>query len=246
MENKQLLDIAKKAALIASNFLKKSHDSKEVIHDIVRDVKIKGDKESEKLIIDFLTKQTFFSVISEESGFIPNKNENYTWIIDPIDGTLNYSRNIPFSAISIALWNNKNPILGVIKDLNSNDIYSGIVGDGAWLNNKRIKVSFKKNISDSIIATGFPVSSDFSENNLNTLLDFLQKYKKVRLFGAASLSLAYYSCGKVDSYYEKNIKLWDAAAGIAIAKSAGGDIEFTDYNKDFVLSVNAKTNLDEV
>lgn len=246
MKNKQLLNIAKKAALIASNFLQNSLDSKEVLNDLSRDVKIKGDKESEKLIIKFLREQTDFSIISEESGFISSKSENYTWIIDPIDGTLNYSKNIPFSAISIGLWDKKNPILGVIKDLNNNDIYSGIVGDGAWLNNKRIKISCKKNISDSIIATGFPVSTDFSKNNLNVLLDFLQKYKKVRLFGAASLSLAYYSCGKVDSYYENNIKLWDVAAGIAIAKSAGGDIEFTDYDKDFILNVNAKTNLDEV
>ena len=243
METRKLLETAKQAAIEAYNFLKKNRDYQKVLKNLDRDVKIKGDKESEKLIIDFLNKKTNFSIITEESGFLSNSNNKNIWIIDPIDGSLNYSKGIPFSAVSIGLWQDKKPILGVILDLNNKDMYSGIVGVGAWLNNLKINVSYKKSKSASIIATGFPIATNFSSNNLIRLVGLIKDYKKVRLFGAASISLAYYSCGKVDSYFEESIKLWDVAAGIAIAKGAGGLIEFSDYDEDYILNVNAKVNI---
>ena len=213
-------------------------NNQKVEKDLDRDVKIYADRKSEKAIINFLSAQTTFSILAEESGWKENKSD-YIWIIDPIDGSLNFSRDIPLSCISIALWKNNKPVLGVIFDFNHNNLYTGIVGKGAWLNGKEIKVNNINHFSDAILCTGFPVSTDFSAAGISEFVEEIRKYKKVRLLGTAALSLAFVACGKADAYKENNIKLWDVAAGLAIVKSAGGIIEYTTTVNDKVLNVTA-------
>jgi len=244
MDYYELLDIgldAAKSALKIIELEKKSLNK--IDKNLSKDVKIFADIKSEKIIIDYLHKTTNFSILGEESGFI-NKSSEYIWIVDPVDGSVNFSREIPFYSISIGLWKNNIPVLGIIYDLTNNDVYKGIVGQGAWFNEKHIKTSLVKKIENAIICTGFPVSHNFFDAEINSFVQQIKNFKKVRLFGSASLSLAYLAKGSVDAYSEKNIKIWDVAAGIAIVIAAGGSVEFTKYDDSYKMNVIASCHKD--
>ena len=128
-----------KAVKEAYKILSSSKFSSEIINKTDHDVKIQGDLESEKVIINYLTNKTQFKVLSEESYNDVDYKDDYFWIVDPIDGSVNYSRKIPFYAISVGLWKKNEPILGIIYDLSNDDLYTGIVNEGAWLNSKKLK-----------------------------------------------------------------------------------------------------------
>ena len=221
-----LLDIAKKAAIDAADLIKKSKNiiinkSKE------KDIKLQSDLDSENIVIKILKENSGFDIISEEYGFLKGEfNSDLKWIIDPLDGSLNFSRNLPLCCISIALWKDNNPLLRVIFDFNSDLLYSGIVGEGAWCNQTPIKVSDINEKSNSIMCTGFPVYSSFDNESLSNFISNIQDYKKIRLLGSAALSLAFVANGSVEVYKENNIAIWDVAAGLAIVKAAGGKIIF--------------------
>lgn len=209
-------DLAKKTALEVGEFLK-SQTVKKIISQDGKDIKLELDKKSEEIIFEKLTKNFDYSVLSEEIGLTKKIEYNKPyWIVDPIDGTLNFSRNNPTSCISIALWKNKDPIIGVIYDFNRHELFSGYVGEGAWLNKTKLKPQKKKTKSQSILATGFPIYMSIDDKTLKNYMLQFQDYKKVRMIGSAALSLAYVACGRFDSYMENNIKFWDVAAGIAI------------------------------
>jgi myo-inositol-1(or 4)-monophosphatase len=119
-----------------------------------------------------------------------------------------------------------NPKLGVIFDFNSDLLYAGIIGEGAWCNDTLIAVSNESKKSNSIICTGFPVYSSFDDKSISNFISEIQDFKKVRLLGSAALSLAFVASGCIEVYKEKNIAIWDVAAGLAIVKAAGGKIYF--------------------
>ena len=130
-----LLNIAKNAALEAADLLRKSKKNIIINKSEGKDIKLQSDLDSENIVIQILKENSDFDILSEEYGFLKgNSPSNLKWIIDPLDGSLNFSRNLPLCCISIALWDDKNPILGVIFDFNSNLLYSGIIGEGAWCN----------------------------------------------------------------------------------------------------------------
>ena len=225
-----LLDIAKKAAIDAADLIKKS---KNIIINKSKgkDIKLQSDLDSENIVIKILKENSGFDIISEEYGFLKGEfNSDLKWIIDPLDGSLNFSRNLPLCCISIALWKDNNPLLGVIFDFNSDLLYSGIVGEGAWCNQTPIKVSDINEKSNSIMCTGFPVYSSFDNESLSNFISNIQDYKKIRLLGSAALSLAFVANGSVEVYKENNIAIWDVAAGLAIVKAAGGKIYFQFEN----------------
>lgn len=230
---KYLLNIAQQAAVATGKFLVKRSLSATTINSETRwDVKIHADKQSEKRVIDFLQKKTDFSIISEESEAVRGNNKQYTWIIDPLDGTLNYFRGLPICCVSIGLWKVNEPVLGVIYDFNHNEIFSGIAKKGAWCNGKKIEASTINKKDKAVICTGFPISSDFSTKGLFAFSKKIQRYKKIRLIGSAALSIAYVSAGRADVYMEDNIMIWDIAAGIAIAKAAGCKIDIRPGGRD--------------
>lgn len=226
----QEFEQAKKIALEDGEFLN-SQINKRILSQEEKDIKLELDKESERLIINNLEANFDYPILSEEIGLTKKliKNEPY-WIIDPIDGTLNYSRNNPSSCISIAFWVDNTPIFGVIYDFNRNELFSGYVGIGAWLNNVKLKNHNNKEKSQSILATGFPTYMNNDEETLKNFITKIQDYKKIRMIGSAALSLAYVACSRFDSYIEENIKLWDIAAGIAINKAINNQyiIEYLD------------------
>lgn len=238
------LNIAEKAAYAAGSILTKSSGCiKRIRSSCGHDVKISADIQSEKVLLGILRKKTCFPVLSEEKGMmgIANK-EGLVWIIDPLDGSVNFLRGIPLSCISVGLWQNNKPLLGVIYDFNNNELYSGISDKVARCNKKEIRVSRISEKKNAIMCTGFPVCSDFSSKSIGMSIKQVQAYKKVRLLGSAALSLAYVASGRADAYYEKDIMIWDIAAGVALVTGAGGVVWIKPSLKKNSVTVHAYNN----
>ena len=190
-----------------------------------------ADKRTEKILIDELLRaHPDYGILSEEAGEINKKNKNNRWIIDPIDGTSNFLNGIPHFAISIGYEEDDKIKSGLIYDPIKNELFFAEVGNGAFLNNSRIRVSKKKNLINSLIGTGGPKSSSKSKNAI--FQEFVEISKKVetplRKFGSASLDLASVACGRFDGFWQRELSYWDISAGIVIVKEAGGFIDFLD------------------
>jgi len=211
----------------ASVFTKNISKYNQLEENIGREVKIRADRELNDLLFKELRNRSLFNIISEEKHENTIQKNEYNWILDPLDGSFNYLRGIPIYCISLGLWKGLEPVLGVIYDLTRNDIYHGIIGDGSYKNNNQIKVSEVNNFSDAVLCTGFPVNFSYSEDTIIEFTNNIQRYKKIRLFGSAAMSLSLVASGIIDAYNEENIMVWDVAAGIAIVKAAGGNVEFS-------------------
>ncbi|MFG5101128.1 inositol monophosphatase family protein [Campylobacter lari] len=213
------LEVAKLACYKAGNFLLNLKEKKINSSD-KKDIKLQADLDSEKIICEILINAFPYPILSEESYKINDEEKKgIYWIVDPLDGSLNYSQDIPLCCISIALYENNQPVLGVIYDFHRNEMFSGVAGVGAWLNDKKIVLPNKiKNKEQAVLATGFSSYMNYDKESLEKFILYIQEFKKVRLFGSAALSLAYVACGRVDAYYEKDIAFWDIAAGLALIK----------------------------
>ena len=188
-----------------------------------------SDKKVEKILIEELTKsRNKFSIISEEIGEVKNSDKDNYWIIDPIDGTSNFLHGIPHFAISIALKSNKEIVSGLVFDPIKNEIFYGEKNNGAYFNNQRIRVSKKKNLDECLFATG----------GKNEILNSLN----VRKTGSAALDMAYVGAGRYDGYFQKNLNIWDIAAGIIIVNEAGGKINDINYSSKEVIKILAGSN----
>jgi myo-inositol-1(or 4)-monophosphatase len=245
-EQRNYLSIAEKAAKKAGEYLRKEMNSNiRVVEQLDRDVKLEVDYRSESLLINTLQRESNFSILTEEKGLINEKSVEYSeyqWIVDPLDGSLNFSRNIPLCCISIALWKEGNPLLGVIYDFNRNEMFSGLMGKGAWLNGMPITTSKANVKSKSVLAMGFPVSTNFSQDALSYFVRDVVQYKKIRLLGSAALSLAYVACGRIDAYKENDIKIWDVAAGLVLVKAAGGAIFYKSSLNSYIFNVSGASS----
>ena len=191
-----------------------------------------SDKKVEKILIDELSKaRPNYSILSEEIGEIKNDNE-FRWVIDPIDGTANFLHGIPHFCISIGLEKNKEIISGIIFDPIKDETFIAEKGNGSYLNNQRLRVSGRSKLKDSIIFTGGPIFAS-EEKDL-----ILEEYKKIssnvhipiRKMGSAALDLAYVAAGRCDGFWQRDLNYWDIAAGIILIKEAGGFI--TDFKGD--------------
>jgi len=200
--------------------------------DLGRDIKLSEDRGAEEIILETITSMSDTPVLSEETGLIGKvAAEEYLWIVDPLDGTYNFFRGIPFFCSSVALWKGGKPVLGVIYDPLRRELFTAVVGQGAWLNGQSIAVRTIVNRSQAAIAIGFPVQFSFTGEEIESFVAKVQGFKKLRLLGSAALSLAYVACGRVDAYMEKGIMLWDVAAGLALVVAAGGDVRFVERNE---------------
>ena len=176
-----------------------------------------SDLKTEKIIIDELKKaKPNYSIISEENGMEDNKDKKNTWIIDPIDGTVNFLHGIPHFAISIALKSNDEIISGLIFDPIKNEMFYAEKNNGAFFNNHRIRVSKKNQINECLFVTGGKLDKELA-----------LPYRKS---GCAALDLAYVASGRYDGYFQRNLNLWDIAAGILLVKEAGGVINEIDLS----------------
>ncbi len=176
-----------------------------------------SDFKVEKIIIEELKKaRPNYSIISEENGIENNKDKKNTWIIDPIDGTINFLHGIPHFAISIALKLNDEIISGLIFDPIKNEMFFAEKGNGAFFNNHRMKVSKKNQLNDCLFVTGGKIKQEI---NLS--------YRKS---GCAALDMAYVAAGRYDGFFQNHLNLWDIAAGIIIIKEAGGTMNEIDLS----------------
>ena len=225
------LKLAKKAAKKAGDFLINEKDKIfETIYSQNKDIKLQADIQTEVLIKSLLEKESNFSILGEESGASSKELGKIFWVIDPLDGTANYARNIPISCVSIALIIDNKPVLGVIYDFNNNDIFSGSKNHAAELNGVKIKVSNIRKKSLGTIVTGLPAKTDFSDAAMQKMIIDFQSWKKVRMIGSAAMASAYVASGKADLYKEFGIYLWDIAAGAAIVEAAGGSVSLLNQN----------------
>jgi len=208
-----------------------------------------SDKKVEKTLIDELQKaRPNYSILSEEIGEIKN-DKDFKWIIDPIDGTSNFLHGIPHFAISIGLERNGEIISGIIYDPIKDEMFTAEKGNGAYLNNQRIRVSARSKLKDCIIFTGGPrLKSKERELALKEYNDFSSKVLiPIRKLGSAALDMAYVAAGRCDGFWQRNLNYWDIAAGVIIVKEAGGFVtDFCGENEYIknktILVTNSKIN----
>lgn len=195
------------------------------------DIVTKVDTDCEALIIESIkNKYPQHSILAEEgTGDSSNTDSGYRWIIDPLDGTMNYSNEFPFFCVSIALEYKGEIVLGVIYEPVRDEMFSAEKGEGAMLNGKGISVSETKKIENCFVVCGTFYYHDkpLMEKHLSILREVNLKVRGVRRDGSASLDLCYVACGRYDAFWECGLKAWDVAAGGLIIAEAGGKI--TDY-----------------
>lgn len=201
-----------------------------------RDVKLSSDRESETLIKNRLSRETGIPILGEEYGLEGAVREDgLRWIVDPLDGTANYQRGFPAYGVSIGLWRGDAPLLGVIADIPRGETFSGCCAGesrGAWLDGAGpIRVSSVSRPEDAFLTTGFPIYADHSVEAVAAFAAEITRYKKVRMLGSAAIMIAYVACGRADIYKERDIAVWDVAAGLAVVLGAGGAIELKPSEK---------------
>lgn len=231
----QLTLTALEAAQLAGKYLKTSFgtlhtiSSKEGKQNLVTECDLK----SEEIIVSFLQKHFPTHGFLAEEKSKENLSAKILWIIDPLDGTVNFSKDIPHFAISIAAIQGDEILLGIILHPITGDVFIAEKGKGAFCNNKQIKVSSINSLDHALLATGFPYNvHENPKHCIERLTYFLKLGIPIRRFGAASLDLAYVATGKFDAYFETGLQPWDVAAGILLVQEAGGTIstwEGLDY-----------------
>ncbi len=242
---KIFLEVAVSAAKTAGSLLLENFPGK-------REISYKGrinivtemDVQSEKIIVSRINKEFPDMSILAEEGTDKINNSKYRWIIDPLDGTVNYAHNFGFWCVSIALEErNKGIIVGAVYAPYLNELYTALKGSGAELNKKPLQVSSVNELEKSFIATGFPYDIKETQNSIVYFNKFLLKAQAIRRVGSAAIDLCYVASGKFDGYWEMGLYPWDTAAGILILEEAGGNVsdfsgrKFTPYKKE-ILATN--------
>ena len=199
-----------------------------------------ADKRTEKTLIEELQKaHPDYGIITEETGIINKSNIKNRWIIDPIDGTMNFLNGIPQFAISIAYEKDNEIICGVIFNPITNEMFCAEKGNGAYLNNSRIRVSNKKKLKDALLVTGGPKGASKIKNKIySEYINVSNNVSNVRKFGSAALDMAYVACGRFDGYWQRELNYWDIAAGVIILREAGGFIDFFEDDISYPLKKN--------
>tara|TARA_Y100001935_G_scaffold68071_1_gene57072 strand:+ start:24 stop:776 length:753 start_codon:yes stop_codon:yes gene_type:complete len=239
------ISIAIKAAIEAGKYLNKNKNelNKLSLSD-KRDTKLQADVSSENLIKKIISEDSNYEILAEESGRSSDNLGKTFWVIDPLDGTANYNRDIPICCVSIGMVTDLKPVLGVIYDFNNDDLYLGdCANKTATLNNETINVSDVYNKDEGIVITGLPFNTDYSDTSLQKLISDMQIWKKTRMIGSAAMASCYIASGKAEMYKEKGIYLWDIIAGAAIVESAGGSAEILNVRENYQVDVifsNAK------
>ena len=235
---KDELKVAKLAALASGDFLKtKKNDLNVETFSSERDIKLEADVAAEALIKKIIQDESNIPILAEESGKSSENLGDIFWVIDPLDGTANYSRDIPICCVSIALIKNLIPVVGVIYDFNNNDLYVGSSEQEAMLNDKKISVSQTLKKHDGVLVTGLPNATDYSDQAMIDMIKDFQGWRKVRMIGSAAMASAYVASGKADVYKELGTYLWDVAAGAAIVNAAGGTANILNQKDNFQVDV---------
>lgn len=192
------------------------------------------DQTAERLLVEKL------SLVIPNSGFMTEEDtvnkldEDYIWVIDPLDGTTNFLMGIPHFAVSVALNYKGETIIGIVIEVNSGDVFHASLGNGAYLNGAKISVGHQSDLKDVIIATGFPYTNTYDvAQYLKAVQSILTRSRGLRRMGSAALDLCFTACGRFGGYYESRLNPWDVAAGILIVKEAGGKVSDFKGGKNY-------------
>ena len=222
-----LLPIALDAATQAGQLIKSNFGSDLTVNEMQRhDIKLELDVRSQKLITENILKNDpTHAILGEEEGDLGGDGE-VEWIVDPIDGTVNYYFNIPHFCVSIAARNRqtKEMLLGVIHDPMMNETWSVVKGGPPMLNGKPIAVSPRATMAEAVVTVGFSKSKSALDAGFERYKRIAYDVRKTRMLGSAALALAYIACGRLDAYVEEQISLWDIAAGVMLVEAAGGKV----------------------
>ena len=241
--NSPQINLITRACMKASRFLIRDFGEIENLQVSTKgpgDFVTSADKRTEKILIDELQKaHPEYGIVTEEAGIINKTNKKNRWIIDPIDGTLNFLNGVPQFAISIGYEENGEIKCGVIFNPILNEMFCAEKGNGAYLNNGRIRVSNKKKINDALLVTGGPEgASKIKDKIFSEYIKVSNNVSHVRKFGSAALDMAYVACGRFDGFWQRELKYWDIAAGIIILKEAGGLVDFFENDASSPLKKN--------
>ncbi|WP_412058936.1 inositol monophosphatase family protein [Bartonella sp. DGB2] len=200
-----------------------------------------ADKNAEKLILNELAKaRPTYGFLMEERGEIAGEDSQHRFIVDPLDGTTNFLHGIPFFAISIALERQGTIVAGVIYNPASDELFTAERGNGAFLNDRRLRVAGRRRLEDCVIATGIPhLGRGQHGHYLVELRNIMQEVAGIRRMGSAALDLAYVAAGRLDGFWEDNLYAWDMAAGLLMVREAGGFVS----DKDGGTAIFAKGNI---
>lgn len=209
-------------ALLRENFRHGHHFE---LKSSFRDLVTEFDRHAEKVIVG-LIKKTFpnHSILAEEGSVRPDNRASYQWIIDPLDGTTNFAHGFPFFAVSIALYQKDEALLGVVYNPIHDELFVGKAGQGAWLNDERLSVSKTNLLRESLLMTGFPYDERLAARHLAWWGRFSAQAQTLRRLGSAALALAYLAAGRADGYWELDLTPWDMAAAMLIVREAGGKV----------------------
>jgi myo-inositol-1(or 4)-monophosphatase len=237
-----MIETAKAAALIGGKILTENF-GKIMVHEIetksINNFVTFVDRLSEEKIIEKIRESCpDHQIYAEESGR-HDRNSEYKWIIDPLDGTANYVHGIPVFSISIALEKHGEIILGVVYDPVLDEMFYAEKGKGAYLNNQKLICAQKSSLGDSIISTGFPYKNyhDF-DDYIKLFSQFIRNTAGLRRMGSAALDLAYTAAGRFDGFWELDLSPWDIAAGILIIEEAGGVVTDIHGNHGYMETGN--------
>ena len=246
-EDLDFLSVAQQAALSAGNILLEGFSQDAGIDaDEGKDIKTQADKAAEAAVLDQLV-PTGLPILSEEAGPLSLKlsdperalAEETFWVIDPLDGTMNFTRGLPMCCVSVGLWSKGAPVLGAVYEFPADQMVSGVVGRGATVNGTPIQVSDVSDLEKSVLFTGFPSARDYSDQALLQTVRDAQQFKKVRMIGSAASSLFHVAQGHGEVYREEGIWLWDVAAGLALVRAAGGAFSLGPIQPSWQLDVTA-------
>ncbi len=234
------LELAVRAANAAGAALKAHREGWSGISAVIgREVKVDADTRAEALILDLLTRESPYPILSEEAGWVGGGARDCVWVVDPLDGSVNYIRGYPHCAVSIALLQGRTPILGVVDCFLLGECFVGAEGLGATLNGAPIAVSALETPGAGVLNTGIPARAQADGAHFAAFMQEMLAWRKVRMIGSAAAALAYVAAGRADAYQESGAMLWDVAGGCALVRAAGGGVAIEGPALDGPLLVRA-------
>ena len=243
------LDAAVGAARAAGELLRQNfHQQLRVNATYKHDIKLEIDVTTQELITASLLKRFPQHALYGEEGIVGDQTAEYQWIVDPLDGTVNYFYGIPHFCTSIALRHRGEIVVGVIYDPVRDEIWTAQKGEAPRLNGEPFRVSERSELNEAVISVGLSKTGQTIREGMPLLQDMVQRVRKCRLLGSAALDMAYVACGRFDAYIEQGISLWDIAAGCLLIESAGGSVDLQPRldmkDKYMVIASNGRLALD--
>jgi len=251
---KHAFEVAQSSARRVGAFLKeKLHVQKKINHRSAHDIKLELDEQSQRMIErDLLKVYPWISVLGEE-GVVGDPLAQWRWVVDPIDGTVNFSRGLPHACVSIALqkrqasanghWDEYDTMLGIVYDPFVDEMWVARRGQKARLNGRLISVSGTNRLNSAIVSIGFAKTRTTVKRNLPIFMRLYQRVLKVRLLGSAALAVTWVAAGRLDAYREHGISIWDVAAGGLILECAGGEFWRRPLKKKYTYELIATNGL---